>query len=281
MQQSAKKLSMPSDLFSGEGALDALTFSLMNTRYAIPISQVRYIEQDTRKSTRVDMEEGAREVTTYQGSVVPIVDFARLAHIKPAYEENLQLISTLDQRERDHVNWLNALEDSVMHGSTFSLTTDPHQCAFGQWYDHFKAEDELLADIMQDFDAPHKRIHGLADLLLGKAAAGKRDEAIQQLQVERATTMVKLKNLFEVARDRLRSITRPVLVFVNRADGKLIAIRLDAIDDIQIFASKQYAPYDSMADMSGRVLEVIVGYLHDKQSPGAPYILLDWRFFRG
>ncbi len=281
MTEVARDLTIPKDLFSEGGSLDALTFVLRDTRYAIPIAQVRYIEQDPRESSRVDSDDGQhREVTTYLNQVVPIVDFAHLVQLQPAYEENFKLIETLELREQDHVNWLDALEDSILHNTPFTKATDPHQCAFGQWYDKFEPEDELLQDIMADFDAPHKRIHGLATRLLSLAKSDK-DQAIEILEKERNFTLAKLMELFDIARDRLRSITRPVLVFVDKSDGALLAIRLDAIEDIETFDISQCAPYDSLSSTTGKHLGIISGYLNNKDNKRAPSILLDWREFNG
>ena len=280
MQNFARKpIEIPAGIFSEAGVVDALTFKMNDTYYAVPISQVRYIEQITSTTRRVDTTSGPREVTDYQGNPVIVVDFANFTHSKSEHRDNFDLIKTLKQREQDHIDWLDALEDSVQNGTPFTKATDPHKCAFGQWYDTFKPEDELLSDIMADFDVPHQHIHSLAEKLLTLVDEGEKQRALDILEKERNTTLTKLRNLFAVARDRLTSITRPVFVFVQARKSQMIAIRLDAIDDIILFNQKHYAPYDSMQGVLGHDLDFFAGYLSEDGNSQRPYILLDWRLF--
>ncbi|MCG8312602.1 MAG: CZB domain-containing protein [Pseudomonadales bacterium] len=280
MQNTARKtVEIPNGIFSDTGVVDALTFKMNDTHYAVPISQVRYIEQITTHTRRIDTTSGPREVTDYQGNPVIVVDFANFTHSQSQHRENFELIKTLKQREQDHIDWLDALEDSVQNGTAFTKATDPHLCAFGKWYDTFKPKDELLSDIMADFDAPHRHIHSLAETLLKLVGEDEKQRALDILEKERNTTLTKLRNLFAVARDRLTSITRPVFVFVQARKNQMIAIRLDAIDDIILFNQKHYAPYDSMQGVLGHDLDFFAGYLSEDGDTHRPYILLDWRLF--
>lgn len=280
MQNFAQKpLQIPEGIFSEDGIVDALTFQLSGTHYAVPISQVRYIEQITKDTRRVDTDQGPYEVTDYQGKAVRVVDFAQLTHGHSTHKENAELVQTLEQREQDHIDWLDALEDSIRNGSPFNKATDPHLCAFGKWYDQFNPEDELLQDIMKDFDEPHKRIHSLAEKLLGLVEEDQKAKALNILDKERNTTLNKLRNLFDIARDRISTMTRPVFVFVRSGASGLVAIRLDAIDDIIIFDKKYFANYDSMHGTIGKDLPIFVGYLSEEKNAQMPYILLDWRQF--
>lgn len=280
MQNFAQKpIQIPEGIFSSEGVVDALTFQMSDTHYAIPISQVRYIEQITKETRRVDTAKGPYEVTDYQGTAVQVIDFAKLTHGHSSHKENAELVGTLKQREQDHIDWLDALEDSVRNGTPFTKATDPHLCAFGKWYDQFEPQDELLQDIMKDFDAPHKRIHSLAEKLLGLVDEGQKAKALDTLEKERNTTLAKLRNLFDIARDRISTMTRPVFVFVCNNRNGLVAIRLDAIDDIIIFDKKHYANYDAMPGTVGQDLPIFAGYLSEDSNSQMPYILLDWRQF--
>jgi purine-binding chemotaxis protein CheW len=76
-----------------------------------------------------------------------------------AVEETESFCALMQQREQDHRNWLNELEAS---SRPFTLATDPHQCAFGKWYDKFKAENAWVAALLKKFDVPHRQIHGMA-----------------------------------------------------------------------------------------------------------------------
>jgi len=76
------------------------------------------------------------------------------------------LRSEIAQKEIDHLNWaaeVNALltDENV---TELDVQTDPHKCAFGEWYygEGRKAAEKLLPEVRQDLAAiedPHRRLH--------------------------------------------------------------------------------------------------------------------------
>lgn len=279
MEATATELNTPAnkfDLFAHSTSLEVITFMSGDTTYAIPVDQVRYIEQDKRKTTKINSDQGGREVTSYQNKPVPIYDFSSLTGQQSEYQENTALIEILHQRQKDHEDWIADLEQSLRSSSEFTRPRSAHQCAFGQWYDNYKATDELLADILADFDQPHRQIHALADKLLGMAINGEQEEALACIELEKKTTLRKLIELFRVAIDRLESITRPILVYLDHGE-RPIAIRLNAISDIVTFTKSQFSTSEEVAEQP-EVVDFISGYLYTTAEE-APSVLLDWRAF--
>lgn len=276
METAAVTPDVPHHLFTQKD-IEVITFFVADTVYAAPVSQVRYIEQDKRKTTRIEVNAklGA-EVTTYQGKPVPIYDFAALMGCETEYKANLALLGTLRAREKDHVEWMQALEYSLRHGTEFGKARDPSLCEFGKWYANFRPEDELLADIMQDFDMPHRKLHGLADKLLELRNQNKVDEALRILESERNRTLGKLLQLFAAARERLENITRPILLYIDTGK-KMIAIRLNAISDIVSYNISQFTHQDQVDNEQLAELSFICGYLRTPDQP--PCVLLDWQNF--
>jgi chemoreceptor zinc-binding protein len=43
----------------------------------------------------------------------------------------------IDERKNDHIHWVNEFERSIKNDEQINLNTDPHECAFGKWYDNF------------------------------------------------------------------------------------------------------------------------------------------------
>jgi chemotaxis signal transduction protein len=268
-----------SSLFEQHDYLEVITFYVGDTQYATPVSEVRYIEQDKRKTTRIEINAklGA-EVTTYQGKPVPIYDFAQLMGCEAEYLKNLELLQILSSREKDHINWMADLENSLVTDEPFNKARDPNQCEFGKWYKTFQPEDELLADIMKDFDEPHKRIHGLADELLALKDAGELDKALSKLDFEKNRTMAKLLGLFKASKERLENITRPILLYINTGK-KMIAVRLNAISDIVTYYRNDFTTQLDVDDNKEiQELSFVTGYLENKDNQ-PPCVLLDWRMF--
>ena len=266
-------------LFADHDYLEVITFFVADTQYATPVSEVRYIEQDKRKTTRIEVNASlGAEVTTYQGKPVPIYDFAQLMGCEAEYLKNIKLLTILKERENDHIQWLSALEASLLNGEPFNKARDHNQCEFGKWYLTFRPEDELLADIMTDFEEPHKRLHALADELLTLKDEGKLESAISILEHEKNRTLGKLIGLFKAARDRLENITRPILLYIDTG-RKMIAVRLNAISDIVTYYQQDYTAQLDVDDNEAILnLSFVTGYLENKDNQ-PPCVLLDWRMF--
>lgn len=268
-------------LFDNSNYIEVITFYVGNTQYATPVSEVRYIEQDKRKTTRIEVDEqlGA-EVTTYQGKPVPIYDLANLMGCEAEYKKNLDLLKILEDREKDHVEWMASLESSLRSNTEFKGERDPSQCQFGKWYTHFKAEDEILADILEDFSDPHIKLHALAEELITLRDAGDLDKAMTMLEYEKARTFAKLIALFASAKERIENITRPILLYIDTTK-KMIAVRLNAISDIVTYSKTDFtiqADVDDNKKLNN--LSFVAGYLENKDNE-PPCVLLDWRLFTG
>ena len=268
-------------VFDQGDTLEVITFYVGQTQYATPVSEVRYIEQDKRKTTRIEVNEkiGA-EVTSYQGKPVPIYDLANLMGCQAEYTANMSLLKILKDQEKEHQDWLSALEACLRSGESFNHPRDPNLCEFGQWYSNFESEDELLADILTDFDTPHKRLHALADELITLRDEGHVKKAIATLEMERGKTFGKLVNLFGAARDRLENITRPILLYIDTGH-KMIAVRLNAISDIVTYNIADFTTQAEVDDNEQlNSLSFFCGYLENKEDT-PPCVLLDWRLFTG
>ena len=266
-------------LFAATDSIEVITFYVGDTQYATPVSEVRYIEQDKRKTTRIELNEklGA-EVTTYQGKPVPIYDLANLMGCESEYNKNLELLKILEAREQDHINWMANLESCLKNNTEFKGAKDPMQCEFGKWYLQFKAEDEILADIMKDFDEPHTRLHGLAAELLALRDGGDLDKAISILEYQRSRIFGKLMDLFSSAKERVENITRPILLYLDTS-RKMIAVRLNAISDIVTYTKSSFTTQLDVDDNDHlNQLTFVAGYLENTDNE-PPCVLLDWRLF--
>ncbi|WP_369985769.1 CZB domain-containing protein [Thalassolituus sp.] len=219
-----------------------LTFHLPRAKYALPVDAIQYITtldaidpHDVPSGNR-----GIRRMFTYERTQIPLFNFSALIGAGSQQDECQQLIDMLGQRRQDHIDWIEALEHSLVTGDEFKKATNPHLCAFGLWYDKYKAYDEELHAIMVQFDEPHKRIHSLAETLLKMSAdEDKKEEAIRILNNERHSTLKLLLRLFGQARSRLEEMLKPVVVIL-RAGKRTYGIELDSIDQIMEFDQRHW-----------------------------------------
>ncbi|UZE97029.1 CZB domain-containing protein [Alkalimarinus alittae] len=227
-------------LFKGD-QISVITFSTREASFAIPLEQVKYIEKDVKRNINVGkLDRFNHEVITFQNNAVPLFDFSLLTGSRSQLEENKELIALLNEREKDHRDWVDALDSAIKTSTPFTKTTDHDKCAFGVWYNQFETNDSDLKEVLERFDEPHKRIHSLAESLLNLAKKDK-SRALIKLEKERNTTLTELIRLFETARERIRNSDRPIIVFVEQNNNKIGALRLDNIQDIETFTLENFS----------------------------------------
>lgn len=225
----------------GSVAGSYLTFSHGDALYALSVNNVVYISSsDALTSCTVpSVERESQRVFLFQDQNVPLYSFCSLMNTQSLREEITELLDLLAQRRQDHINWMDALENSIRSGEPFTKATDPHQCAFGVWYDQYRPADEQLQTILAKFDEPHKRIHSLAEKLLLMAKSGEQHQAIVILQNEKRSTLTALLDLFAQASSRLEEMFKPVVVILQ-TDSRLFAIEVESIDDILDFDEEHW-----------------------------------------
>lgn len=254
------------DLLSMSDGMQVFMFRLEDVPYGVRIEHLLAISQDTRSLRQVPSQApGFVGLIEYLGTVVPVLDLARMLGRKSRREMNEELISLLNAREKDHLEWLGALERSITNDLPFTGERDPHRCAFGRWYDSYQPEPDL-AELFKDFDAPHQRIHALADELLEKARKDGKEAALKMLVVERQTTLAGLQRTFDFVRETLRSNLHEVLMYVT-LDGRTprMALRVDDIRNILAFEQSDRIPLDAI-ELPTRAIprELISDYLRGK-----------------
>ncbi|MBD3331457.1 HAMP domain-containing protein, partial [candidate division GN15 bacterium] len=90
---------------------------------------------------------------------------AQSAQSEQAYTNQSFLIA----KEVDHLQWMSQVSDLFVHDDINSLTveTDPHKCGLGKWMHseetaRMKAEDPVLAELLDKMEEPHARLHETA-----------------------------------------------------------------------------------------------------------------------
>jgi len=202
--------------------------------YGVEIGSILSVVSDASRIRPIPVvRPGLLGISTYHDSPTPIFDLATCFGAESQSTTRTELIQTLIAREKDHEDWLWALEESVKNNVPFLKAKDPHQCAFGKWYDTFQTRDEMLAEILKKFDAPHKHIHSLAEKLLLLRDQGKIASALEIINHERIKTLAELKKLFHLARTRIRESIQPVVLYLTR-DGEtpVLGLLVDEVNDV-------------------------------------------------
>ncbi|WP_419812040.1 CZB domain-containing protein [Bacterioplanoides sp.] len=214
--------------------MEFLSFRHGQQHYAVPIASVRFITADNSlKLTRVALGDGQQhDMVEFDGKACVVLSLADLLGQDSAQTEVQALVELLHAREQDHVNWLDALEESLTQGSEFTKARDPNECAFGRWYKHFHTDNEALAQLLEKFDIPHQRIHALAHELLTMRDAGETDAALAILTEHKRTTLTRLQALFSDARNMVSSSVRPTVIMIQDDKSQVIGLKVDDIGEV-------------------------------------------------
>jgi purine-binding chemotaxis protein CheW len=171
-------------------------------------------------------------VINLRGKVIPVLDLRQRLGKQSLMAEVEDLVSLLHQREQDHKNWLAELEASVRDHREFKLTTDPHQCAFGQWYDNYTTDNRVLAFSLKKFNTPHRKIHEIAVKVKQLENDGDFDSAINIIQQTRENELAEMVRLFAEARVLLQESSREIALVMEWKD-KIVAGAVDSIEMVE------------------------------------------------
>lgn len=206
-------------------------FELDGEQYGIRTENIREMVLFKEPTKVPDYPSHMRGVINLRGMVIPVIDLRKRLGKHGLLEEEEELISTLNGREEDHVQWLNELKASVEEDREFTLTTDPHACAFGKWYDNFITDNQLLQAQLKKFDQPHKLIHNVAIDVAKFRNDGKKDDALAVIQYVWNGKLSLLKSLF---RETIRIIKENVseIVVIVESDDMRVGFIVDKVLEV-------------------------------------------------
>jgi chemotaxis signal transduction protein len=160
-------------------------------------------------------------VVLLRSAVIPVFDLRQRFGMTSLSQGTAELVSLLQDRLRDHEDWLAELSASNAERREFGLTTDPHDCAFGQWYDNFHTEDLGLSRLLSRFDEPHRAIHQLGETILIHQRNGEWNKAQAELDQSGQSILTSLRRLFSEAIAQIEDQGRPSLIIVASAAATL------------------------------------------------------------
>ena len=212
-----------------------------------------------------------RGLATLRGSTMPAIDLRVCLGLDSASTELESVLALCDERERDHREWLTALEASVRENRPFELATDPRKCKFGRWYYSLKAADAVLRGELARLEQPHAATHALAGQVEALKANGRQQEALGILERARQGLLEDLGQRFEQVRRALREQQHEIGV-KTAIHGKrtvLIVDRAEAVADLERISDAD----DPL--VSGEMQADLVYRMARWSGASAPVMLLD------
>lgn len=166
-----------------------------------------------------------RGVISLRGEVIPLLDIRVFLGMEPLATSMQTLLAA---RKQDHLNWLRELESSVAENRPFGLTTDPHKCKFGLWYDAYQVDNLSVMSMLRGFDAPHKQIHAVGHTVTQLVQQGDCEAARRLIEQTRQNELSALVGLFDNLITSFQEYIREIAI-VSELGGRRIALATDAV----------------------------------------------------
>ncbi len=215
-------------------------------------------------------------VINHRGSIIPVINTRTLLGFPKMDCEISGLFEMLDQREQDHVNWLNELKRCVTNDEEFKLGRDPNMCAFGKWYnelrsnsaklEHITKGDAALQALIDQFDAPHKRIHGIANRTLEMAQGGEQSKALEVIQRAWRTDLASMRELFASVKSAIAETHVPMMIITEYGDRKA-ALLVDTVYTVKDVLPSAIEPLPESAENQ----QFLKGLVHEENGS---YVLI-------
>lgn len=218
--------------------------------YAISCETVLSLSQVPTITPLPKTPKEVRGLIDFRKRQIQLIDTRVLLNLKSIAEEITDFEKMMEQRYKDHMNWLETLERNVKDDMEFTLTTDPHKCAFGKWYDSFKPKNANIhfTSTFSKFDKPHKAIHQIgikAKDLIGK---GKKAEAIELIDSVKHTELKQMLYLFDEIKEAYKDTSKEIVVIIGD-EGKCIGLSIDQVTAIEpLFEIDEEFIKDSVTD---------------------------------
>lgn len=195
-------------------------------------STVELMDSSMTQITRVSHAPGyVQGVINHRGSIIPAIDTRALLGFTSHQDGVQELEDMLTAREKDHVEWLLELKECVSTGAPFSKATDPSKCAFGQWYDKLRSNEALFETltkgstkaraIVDQFDAPHRRIHAIAGRVLKMVEDGQDAKAQQVIKDAWDNELGQMRRLFKALIEIVRPIHTSMMIITEQGNQRI------------------------------------------------------------
>jgi len=170
----------------------AIVFEIAGNLYSINSRRILSILQSAECQSVPKAAPYLRGMIRYMEMAIAVLDLRVALGMESLLDELANFSSMIDDRKKDHVNWVEALERTVKEDEPFTLATDHHKCALGRWRDQYQSEIGEVNFLLKKLDEPHIRLHQCAREILS-IERGKDDEGRQGHQ--------KILSVYQKARD--------------------------------------------------------------------------------
>ena len=178
-----------------------ITFRIENQFLSIPTKNVEAIIREYKVTKIPGASSYIKGIIRYRDELFKLFNLRKILSFQDLESMHREFYQMLEQREKDHIKWLEELELSVRENREFKLTTDPTKCAFGKWYYSYKTDNLHLQRMLDRFEQPHDKIHAVAKTIESLKNEGNYEKANQVIidtKSNELSTMIQLFKEFKI-----------------------------------------------------------------------------------
>lgn len=208
---------------------------LNNIIYGISCETVLSLNQLPKVTPLPAVTSEIRGVINFRGRIIQLIDTRTLLNIKTLIADITEFTTMMDQRYQDHINWVSTLEKTVLEDTEFTLTTDPHMCAFGKWYDSYDSKNTniMFLTTFSKFDKPHKAIHQIAIDSKRLIDKGDKKAAIGLINSVKDTELKQMLSLFDDIKEAYKESRKEIVIVIGESEERCIGLSVDQISAIE------------------------------------------------
>lgn len=220
-----------------------IVFKIEDKLFSISSRFVQAIIKMPEVNILPNYPEYVKGIIRYRDKIYRLLNLRKILSLNNIEAKIEDFNSMMDARKQDHVEWLTDLENSIHQNREFTKTTDPHKCAFGKWFYSYKTDDITLQEILDKFELPHKKLHGIAIQAEKLKQLGKDQEIESLFQMTRNTTLMEMINLFDQIKVIYRKSLQELAVILEFENHKT-AFPVDQVLTVEYLKKIETADID-------------------------------------
>ncbi len=184
-----------------EKAYPSIVFEVGSGLFSVDSRYIETIMQLPPCERVPDARPEIKGIFHYRGKTITMFDLRLVMKMDSREKDFSDFCDMIDARKQDHINWVNALDETAATGAPFKLATDFHKCALGRWCDSFQSDVAEVNFQIKKISDPHRLLHETAgkvhDILEDMSNEKRHESAKAIVDQLRKTYMSKVLDLLE------------------------------------------------------------------------------------
>ncbi len=225
---------------------DLILFSIDKNHFAMDLDKIKRIVQAETTTPIAGNAPEIEGVFRFEEKVLKVLSFRKMIGLPPYEKQIDQLFPSLKE---GHIEWVEALIDTVDNDVAFTKAISPYECALGKWISSFNAYDDTISKIMEKLFTAHVNFHGQANKIIYEAHECK-ECAHDMIATDVQPLKEELMGYLDQLHKNKKLIANSLQKFLILDAEEPFAVCIDEIDDIIAIEDERIQTTDMEDDQS-------------------------------